>query len=86
MIKKVEVYIMQKYPVYYEVSCWDANENTKEGGFIFAIDFKDATEQLIALYEPGMESMHIEFMEDVALTFPVEKARIVKKVVEENGY
>ena len=77
---------MTKYPVYYEVSYWDGEENHKEGGFLFATDFKDASEQLIALYEPGMESMHIEFMDDTALIFPLENARTVKKAVEENGY
>lgn len=77
---------MDRYPVYYEVSYWDGEENCKEGGFLIATDFKDATEQLVALYEPGMDSMSIEFMDEVALTFPIEKARIVKKVVEENGY
>jgi hypothetical protein len=74
-----------KYPVYYEVSFWDGNENFKEGGFIFATDFKDATEQVTALYEPGMDSMSLEFMDQLAFTMPVEKARELKGVIETYG-
>ena len=77
---------MEKFAFYYEVEHDTGDGDTnKEGGFLMAHDHKDALEQLIALYEPGMLSVHIEYMEKEFFIFPVELAREAKDWVNANG-
>lgn len=77
---------MEKFAFYYEVEhdAGDGNIN-KEGGFLMAYDHKDAMEQLTALYEPGLLSAHIEYMERESFIFPIELAREAKDWVNANG-
>ena len=77
---------MEKFAFYYEVEHdIDCGTTNKEGGFLMAHDHKDAMEQLIALYEPGLLSAHIEYMEKEFFVFPIELARQAKDWVNENG-
>ena len=77
---------MDKYAFYYEVEYdLDGGDTNKEGGFLMAHDHKDALDQLIALYEPGMLSVHIEYMEKELFVFPLDEARIAKDWVNANG-
>lgn len=75
---------MQRYPVYYEVTVWDEADKREEGGFIIATDFTDAMQQITNFYEPGLEKVSLEFMEDTSLIFSIEKARELKKWIGEN--
>lgn len=76
---------MTKYPFYFEVIYSnDGEPDVEEGGFITAEDYEDATKQIVSLYEPGMLSMKIECLDDIALTFTLTKARQAKEYVEAN--
>jgi hypothetical protein len=77
---------MDKFAFYYEVEHDTGDGNTnKEGGFLMAHDHKDAMDQLIAIYEPGLLSAHIEYMEKEIFVFPLNEARIAKDWVNANG-
>lgn len=77
---------MEKFPFYYEVNTYDdGNGEMHEGGFLMAEDHSDAMAQLCKLYEPGLKSAHIEYMEKDLFVFPIDKARIAKDWVNENG-
>ena len=77
---------MDKYAFYYEVEyCLDDGGTNKEGGFLLAHDHADAMNQLIALYDPDLKGVHIEYMDTEAFIFPIEKAREAKDWVNANA-
>lgn len=77
---------MDKYVFYFEVEHQDDGYgDTKEGGFLIATDYADATAQIVALYEPGLISMKLECMDELSLVFDLEKARQMKEYVEVNN-
>ena len=65
-------------PVYYEVTCYSGEEQYYDGGFFYAIDWKDAAKQLSEYYKDELISMHIELYEVGDFTFSLEKARTIK--------
>ncbi len=78
---------MDKFAFYYEVEFdRDCDGSTvKEGGFLMAADHRDAMEQLVNLYDPGLLSAHIEYMEKELFVFPIKEAREAKDWVNANG-
>lgn len=78
---------MEKFAFYYEVE-YDRDSDgsaVQEGGFLMAADHKHAMEQICQLYEPGLISAHIEYMEKEYFIFPVKEAREAKDWVNANG-
>lgn len=78
---------MEKFAFYYEVEFdRDCDGSTaQEGGFLMAVDHKEAMDQICQLYEPGLISVHIEYMERDLFIFPIDKAREAKDWVNANG-
>lgn len=74
----------EKYPFYFEATYCDDTEIIHEGGFIIATDYKTAMDEIIALYEPGLVDIKLECLDECALIFPLEKAREIKKLIEED--
>ena len=73
----------EKYPFYYEATYCDDAEIIHEGGFIIAVDYADAMQQIVGIYEPGLVDIKLECLDSCALFFPVKKAREIKKIIEE---
>ena len=78
---------MEKFPFYYEVeTCEDSQcDAMHEGGFLMAEDHADAIAQIAKLYEPGLKSVHIEYMNVELFVFSIENARRAKEWVNEHG-
>ena len=74
---------MAKYPVYFEVTYYETDTGSvKEGGFIYASDYKEAAETVENFYGDNIENMSLVMWEECGLIFPITKARKIKGEIE----
>lgn len=74
---------MAKYPVYFEVTYYETDTGSvKEGGFIYASDYKEAAETVENFYGDNIENMSLVILDECALIMPIDQARTVKGIIE----
>jgi hypothetical protein len=73
---------MNRYPYYFEVTTFEDGEECVSGGFSYAENYTEAAADISQAFgESNIIDVKIEIFDTYEFTFPVEKARKIKEIM-----